>query len=66
MAGMSQSDIEIISEILGLTEKLGSLAVQEAQIREQIEQLAGLLATSVELRDSGAARREGRSDKPNT
>jgi hypothetical protein len=55
---MSRSDVEIISEILGLTEKLGALAVQEAQIREQIEQLAGLLATSVELRSSGAAGQE--------
>lgn len=63
---MSRSDVEIISEILGLTEKLGALAVQEAQIRDQIEQLAGLLATSVELRDSGAARqpRPSENSKP--
>lgn len=60
---MSQSDVEIISEILGLTEKLGALAVQEAQIREQIERLAGLLATSVELRNSGTARQETHSEK---
>lgn len=51
---MSRSDVEIISEIIGLTEKLGAMAVEEAQIREQIEKLAGLLATSVELREAGA------------
>lgn len=59
---MSRSDVEIISEILGLTEKLGALAVQEAQIRDQIERLAGLLATSVELRDSGSARQQRPSE----
>lgn len=60
---MSRSDVEIISEILGLTEKLEALAVQEAQIREQIERLAGLLATSVELRNSGEAREERFAEK---
>lgn len=60
---MSRPDVEIISEILGLTEKLGALAVEEAQIREQIERLAGLLATSVELRDSGVAGQDNPAGK---
>jgi hypothetical protein len=60
---MSRSDIEIISEILGLTEKLTALAVQEAQIREEIERLAGLLATSVELRNSGMGLQEQPAEK---
>lgn len=57
---MAQSDSEIISEILGLTEQLRALAVQESQIRDQIERLAGLLATAVELRNAGNVR----ADKP--